>query len=81
MQLDEIYSGIQEVFDEVFMEKVLVTPELTAKDVDEWDSLQHVSLILSIEQKFKIRFRVGEVEGTKNIGDLVVLIEKRLGQK
>jgi acyl carrier protein len=81
LQLDEIYSGIQEVFDEVFMEKVLVTPELTAKDVDEWDSLQHVSLILSIEQKFKIRFRVGEVEGTKNIGDLVVLIEKRLGQK
>jgi acyl carrier protein len=81
LQLDEIYNGIQEVFDEVFMQKVLVKPELTAKDVDEWDSLQHVSLILSIEQKFKIRFRVGEVEGTKNVGDLAKLIEKRLGQK
>jgi acyl carrier protein len=81
LQLDEIYNGIQEVFDEVFMQKVLVKPELTAKDVDEWDSLQHVSLILSIEQKFKIRFRVGEVEGTKNVGDLAGLIEKRLGQK
>jgi acyl carrier protein len=79
--LDEIYSGIQEVFDEVFMQKVVVKPELTAKDVDEWDSLQHVSLILSIEQKFKIRFRVGEVEGAKNIGDLAVLIVKRLDQK
>lgn len=81
MKLDEIYSGIQEVFDEVFMQKVVVKPELTAKDVDEWDSLQHVSLILSIEQKFKIRFRVGEVEGAKNIGDLAVLIVKRLDQK
>ena len=81
MQSDEIYKGLQEVFDEVFMEKVVVTPELTAKDVDEWDSLQHVSLVLSIEQKFKIRFRVGEVEGTKNVGDLAALIEKRLGQK
>jgi acyl carrier protein len=81
LQLDEIYNGIQEVFDEVFMQKVLVKPELTAKDVDEWDSLQHVSLILSIEQKFKIRFRVGEVEGTKNVGDLAQLIEKRRGQK
>jgi acyl carrier protein len=81
LQLDEIYNGIQEVFDEVFMQKVLVKPELTAKDVDEWDSLQHVSLILSIEEKFKIRFRVGEVEGTKNVGDLAALIEKRLGQK
>jgi acyl carrier protein len=81
LQLGEIYNGIQEVFDEVFMQKVLVKPELTAKDVDEWDSLQHVSVILSIEQKFKIRFRVGEVEGTKNVGDLAELIEKRLGQK
>lgn len=81
MQSDEIYNGLQEVFDEVFMQKVLVKPELTAKDVDEWDSLQHVSLVLSIEQKFKIRFRVGEVEGTKNVGDLAALIEKRLGQK
>jgi len=81
LQSDEIYKGLQEVFDEVFMEKVAATPELTAKDVDEWDSLQHVSLVLSIEQKFKIRFRVGEVEGTKNVGDLAVLIEKRLRQK
>jgi acyl carrier protein len=81
LQSDEIYNGLQEVFDEVFMQKVLVKPELTAKDVDEWDSLQHVSLVLSIEQKFKIRFRVGEVEGTKNVGDLAALIEKRLGQK
>jgi len=81
LQLDELYNGIEEVFDEVFMQKVLAKPELTAKDVDEWDSLQHVSLILSIEQKFKIRFRVGEVEGTKNVGDLAKLIEKRLGQK
>jgi acyl carrier protein len=81
LQSDEIYNELQEVFDEVFMQKVLVKPELTAKDVDEWDSLQHVSLVLSIEQKFKIRFRVGEVEGTKNVGDLAALIEKRLGQK
>jgi acyl carrier protein len=76
-----VFSKIQKVFDEVFLETVVVTPELTADDVEEWDSLSHVSLVLAIEQEFGIRFRVGEVEGTKNIGDLAALIEKRLNSK
>ncbi len=76
-----MFSKIQKVFDEVFLETVVVTPELTADDVEEWDSLSHVSLVLAIEQEFGIRFRVGEVEGTKNIGDLAALIEKRLNSK
>ena len=81
MQQSEVLSRIQRVFDEVFMETVVVTPELTANDVEEWDSLSHVSLVLAIEQEFGIRFRVGEVEGTKNVGELAALIEKRLSSK
>jgi acyl carrier protein len=77
VQLSDVYSKLQEVFDEVFLDKVVVTPELTAKDVPEWDSLLHVSLVLAVEQAFGIRFRVGEVEGTKNVGELAELIEKR----
>ena len=77
MQLSDVYSKLQEVFDEVFLDKVVVTPELTAKDVPEWDSLLHVSLVLAIEQAFGIRFRVGEVEGAKNVGELAELIENR----
>ena len=81
MQQSEVFSKIQKVFNEVFLETVVVTPELTADDVEEWDSLSHVSLILAIEQEFGIRFRVGEVEGTKNMGHLAALIEKRLSSK
>lgn len=81
MQLSEVYSRLQKVFDEIFLEKVVVTPELTAKEVSEWDSLLHVSLILAVEQEFKIRFRVGEVEGTKNVGELANLILSRSTQK
>jgi acyl carrier protein len=77
VQQSEVYSKLQEIFDEVFLDKVVVTPELTAKDVPEWDSLLHVSLVLTIEQSFGIRFRVGEVEGTKNVGELAELIQKR----
>ncbi len=81
MRQSEVLSKIQKVFDEVFLETVSVTPALTADDVEEWDSLSHVSLVLAIEEEFGIRFRVGEVEGTKNVGELASLIEKRLGSK
>jgi acyl carrier protein len=81
MQQSEILSRIQKVFDELFLDKVTVTPELSAGDVSEWDSIQHVSLILAIEQEFCIRFRIGETEGTKDVGELADLIAKRLAKK
>jgi acyl carrier protein len=81
MPQPEVLSKLQKVFDEVFLDKVVVTPELTAADVGEWDSLLHVSLVLAIEQEFGIRFRVGEVEATKNVGELADLISKRLEKK
>jgi len=62
------------------LQRVEVSPELSARDVEEWDSLTHVSLIIAVEQAFGIRFRVGEVEGTKNVGDLADLIVKRLSK-
>jgi acyl carrier protein len=80
MQQQEILNKLQDVFDGVFLEKVDVRPELSAQDVEEWDSLAHVSLILAVEQAFGIRFRVGEVESAKNLGDLADLIAKRLPQ-
>jgi acyl carrier protein len=77
MSKDEIYERLQETFDKVFMEEVRVTPELSAKDVEEWDSLLHVSLVVAIEEAFGLRFRVGEVESAKNVGALVDLIAMR----
>ena len=80
MQQQEVIAKLQDVFDGVFLQKVEVRRELSAKDVEEWDSLTHVSLILAVEEVFHIRFRVGEVEATKNLGDLADLIVKRLPQ-
>jgi acyl carrier protein len=80
MQQQEVMAKLQEVFDNVFLQKIDVRPDLSANDVEEWDSLTHVSLILAVEQAFGIRFRVGEVESTKNLGDLAGLIVKRLPQ-
>jgi acyl carrier protein len=80
MQQQEVMAKLQGVFDDVFLQKVDVSRDLSASDVEEWDSLTHVSLILAVEQAFGIRFRVGEVELAKNLGDLADLIIKRLPQ-
>lgn len=74
----EVIAKLQTVFDTVFLEPVVLTPALTAKDVPEWDSLIHVSLVVTVEKVFDVHFRVGEVENTKNVGEFADLIIKRL---
>jgi acyl carrier protein len=78
MENQAILTKLQSVFDDVFLEPVVVSRELSAKDVGEWDSVMHVSLIVAVERSFGIRFRVGEVEATKNVGQLADLIARRL---
>ena len=81
MEQKYLYDELQSIFDNVFLDKVELSPSLSAKEVEEWDSLIHISLVVAIEKHFKIRFQTGEVEGTKNIGDFVNLIEKKLKSK
>ncbi|OGR02351.1 MAG: acyl carrier protein [Deltaproteobacteria bacterium RIFOXYA12_FULL_61_11] len=73
-----VYERLQSVFDRVFLDEVKVSPQLSAKDVDEWDSLLHVTLILLVEKEFGIRFATGEVEATENVGELVTLVLRHL---
>ena len=77
MNQAEVIERLQEIFDKVFMEEIVVTSDLTANDVAEWNSLSHVSLVLAVERDFGIRFAVGEVEATKSVGEFANLIVKR----
>ena len=75
----QIYSRLARVFNEVFDDETIeLTPQLTAKDVDGWDSLTHIRLMLSVEKAFKIRFTTAEVGKLENVGDLVALIKERV---
>jgi acyl carrier protein len=76
---EEVLTRLQGVFDNVFLEPIRINPALSAKDVEEWDSLVHISLVVAVEKEFRVRFRVGEVESTKNVGEFVELIVKRIG--
>ncbi len=78
MVMDEalIYSRLAEIFHDVFDDDAItVTPELSAADVDGWDSLTHIRLLLTVEKAFKAKFSTSEIGKLKNVGDLVKLIK------
>ena len=78
MNQTDVIAKLQTIFDTIFLEPVVVTPQLSAKDVPEWDSLVHISLLVSVEKAFSIRFRVGEAEAARNVGEFADLILKRM---
>jgi acyl carrier protein len=78
-QMDDaqIYSRLEGIFHDVFDEdSIKITPELSAKDVDGWDSLTHIRLLLTVEKAFAIKFSTSNIGKLKNVGDLVALIKK-----
>ncbi len=81
MKKDQIFKDLQNIFDNVFLDDIMLTPELSADDIADWDSLTHITLIITIEKAFDVKFRVGEVENTKNVGEFVDLILERLNEK
>jgi acyl carrier protein len=81
MNQTDVIAKLQTIFDDLFLEPVQLTPKLSAKDVPEWDSLTHISLLLAVEKAFAIRFRVGEVETARNVGEFADLIAKRISER
>lgn len=73
-QLNAIFC---QVFDD---DDIQIHPTMTANDVDGWDSLSHVNLIVAVEGKFGIRFAHNELLSFKNVGDLLSCIEKKLAE-
>lgn len=77
-----IYAQLGIIFHDIFDDdSISITPDLSAKDVDGWDSLSHIRLLLTIEKSFKIKFSTSEVGKLQNVGDLVALIEARAENK
>jgi acyl carrier protein len=75
-------TQLQDVFRTVFDDDALViSRESTAQDIEAWDSVQNVTLMLDVETEFKVRFSTSEMAYLKNVGDLVDLIEKKLQKK
>ena len=81
MNQTDAIAKLQTIFDDLFLDPPKLTPQLTAKEVPEWDSLLQISLLVAVEKAFAIRFRVGEVEATRNVGEFADLILRRMTEK
>jgi len=76
MQRSEILSKINNIFIETLdNEEVVITENTTANDVEEWDSLTHIQLVVAIEKYFKIRFTSREIQSWNNVGEMLNSIQ------
>lgn len=78
MTREEVFVGLNEVFQDVFDDDTIeVNEETTADDIEDWDSFEHINLIVATEKKFQIKFKMGEVSKLKNVSEMVNLILER----
>jgi acyl carrier protein len=79
MDKTEILKKVNAVFVDVLDdEKIVLTEATTANDVEEWDSLNHIQLVVAVEKKFGIRFTSREIQGWKNVGEMVDSINAKI---
>lgn len=80
MDRPEIIEHLTGVMEDVFdLDDVEYQDSLNAADVEEWDSLSNIRFVVAIEKKFGIRFSNSEIESLQNVGEMVALIEQKLG--
>ena len=75
-QLSRLNEVFQDVFDD---DEISVNRATTASDIEGWDSLMHVTLLINIEKAFGVKFTSSEVARLKSVGDLLDLIDAKLG--
>jgi acyl carrier protein len=74
----EITERLNEVFRDVFDDdSICVNENTTSADIEDWDSIEHINLIAAVENEFGIRFKMREVSGMKNVGEMIAIISSR----
>jgi len=80
MTNEEILTKITDVVrDELDEDGIVLTPETKARDVEGWDSLAHVRIVVAVEQEFGVRFDMAEITNLDSVGDLVTLVQTTAG--
>ncbi|MDR0853894.1 MAG: acyl carrier protein [Clostridiales Family XIII bacterium] len=79
MTQEKIYEELDEIFQDVFDDSSIHVDETTtADDIDDWDSLEHINLIVAIEKRFGMKFTMTEVTEMKNVGEMVDIVSERM---
>jgi acyl carrier protein len=78
MEEAHIYARLTTIIRDVMDDdSIVVTPQLSAQDVDGWDSLSHIRLLMTVEKAFNVKFSTSEIGKLKTVGDLVALVRQR----
>lgn len=78
MEKEQILSEVQNIFREILdQENLVLKPETTAAEVEDWDSLSHIQLVVAIEKHFKIRFTSKEIQSWKNVDEMISSIQDK----
>lgn len=78
MDTREIFERLDRVFQDVFDDDTIhVTPKTTADDIEDWDSLEHITLISAVEREFRMKFKMGEISSMKSVGEMASIIAAR----
>lgn len=78
MERKEVFERLNEVFRDVFDDdSITVSDETTADDIEDWDSLEHINLVVAVEKEFGMKFNMNEVSAMKNVGEMADLILER----
>ena len=79
MTREEVFEKLNEVFRDVFDdEDITVTDATNSDDIEDWDSLSHINLVVAVEKEFGIKFSMGETQKMKNVGEMVDIILQRI---
>ena len=79
MQFENTLTIVQNICRKVFNDSsLIITDQTSATEIANWDSLNHVVLIMEIEKVFNIKFALGELQDLKNVGSLVEIIDKKV---
>ena len=78
MTRQEIFEKLNEIFSDVFDEDITVTSDTTSADIEEWDSLTHITLISEVEDAFAMKFSMKDVLGMRNVGEMADIIAKSI---
>lgn len=79
MTREEVFEKLNQVFQDVFDDdEVQVDDNTTSGDIEDWDSLEHINLIVAVEKEFGMKFNMGEVTTMKNVGEMADIILQRI---
>lgn len=75
MTREEVFEKLNKVFQEVFDDETIeVNDDTTSEDIDDWDSFEHINLIVAVEEEFSIKIPMGKVVTMKNVGEMADII-------